>query len=141
MRKSGRTDDEFENNIFSRSVAKVVSHWILVWIWGFLWCSTRRTGSGAIRGGPSGGCRQLYGRFAAGQRRTQTFGKNSARGSSTDRAGERRKGATNTPQPHSKQTPQRARHVVVILPFRTREIHFWPSLFSCQSLLKFEPPL
>ena len=116
-------------------------HVILAWICRVLWCFTCRSGSGATRGGPLGGLRQLYGRFAAAQRRTRTFGRNTARGASTDRAGEHRRGATNTPQPHSKQTLQRARHDVVILPDRTRKVHFFRSFFSRLSLVNGGPPL
>ena len=124
----------------SRSVASVACHVDLAWIGCVLWCFTCRVGSGATRGGPLWGLGQLYDRFAAAQRRTRTFGKNTARGASTDRPGEGRNGARNTPQPHSKQTPQRARHDVVILPYRTAKSGLSGRCFSLLSPVNGGPP-
>ena len=92
----------------SRSVASVACHVNLVWVWRVLWCFTCRSGSGAIRGGPLGGLRQLYGRFAAAQRRTPTFGKNTARGASTDRAGEHRRCHKHAPTPQQTNAAESA---------------------------------
>ena len=85
----------------SRSVASVACHVDLAWIGCVLRCFTCRVGSGATRGGPLGGARQLYDRFAAAQRRTRTFGKNTARWGlhgSCRRAPQRRQKHAPTPQ-------------------------------------------
>ena len=85
----------------SRSVASVACHVDLAWIGCVLRCFMCRVGSGAIRGGPLGGPRQLYDRFAAAQRRTRTFGKNTARGGlhgSPRRGPQRRQKHAPTPQ-------------------------------------------